>query len=576
MDFRQRPPGLGSATVRLRLLVLIALSIVGLATLGALGVVGMHRVTDAMHSVSQVNVPALQYLASLRTARLESILVVQEGAAWNVAAIEEAIPDERERIDESTGVFAGILERFRAARARALSAQEQYGALAVSEAQRATWQDMGADRKRFDDDEAAFVEVTRALSEASSWQAFRTALGTFQTLANRWAGYYEALDQRLVGLMAVGMDDARQAQAEVDKAATLGTHVGPVAASVCAVVLVALGWLIARSVILPLNRMRDTIRAIAEHSDFTLRAETRGRDELAETAAALNVMLHCVQTSVTEVRTAAAEIDKTSGSAADMAERVAGAADRLKRTADGMNESVAAMVGEIRSITERSRAALDSSADARGSAEQGADAIKHSVAEMESLAARIHETSTCIVALERDSNNISGIVTVIKGLAEQTNLLALNAAIEAARAGEQGRGFAVVADEVRKLAESTALAANDVRDKLAGMAASCQSTVQGMNEVVARVASARERSDAAAAHMHSIHHDVVRAAAMLEGVVQDIHRQSAATEEIPALLRALDETSRSNADASSLSSSMSTQLRRHAASLHDALARFRV
>lgn len=90
MASRQRLPGFGLITVRSRLLVLIVLSIVGLSTLGILGGVWMHRVTEAMHSVSQVNVPAMRYLSSLCAARLESILVVQEGGAWNVVEIDKA------------------------------------------------------------------------------------------------------------------------------------------------------------------------------------------------------------------------------------------------------------------------------------------------------------------------------------------------------------------------------------------------------------------------------------------------------------------------------------------------------
>jgi len=576
MEFRSRFPGIGMLSVRSRLFALIALSILGLIVLGILGAVGMHRVTEAMRSVSQVNVPAMQHLSALRTARLETILVVQEGGAWDVADLEEKIPDEQERLEEGRGVFVGIFERFKDARSRALAAEARYAALPVGSAQRTIWQAMYADWERFKKEEDGFLDLARALGEAPSWQAFRASLGAYQALADRWANYYGTLDRRIVELTGVSVDDARNAQTEVDAAAALGTRVGPLAAALCAMVLVLLGLLIARSVIGPLNHMRDTIRAIAERNDLTLRTALRGRDELSETASALDMMLGSVQTSIGEVRTAASAIEEASVRAADMAGRVAGASERLKRTADQMTRSVAAMVDGIRNGTARSGEALDSSADARGSAKAGADAIRHSVSEMEVLATRVQKTGACVAALESESANISGIVTVIKQMAEQTNLLALNAAIEAARAGEQGRGFAVVADEVRKLAENTSASAEEIGDKLVAMAGSCQAAAHGMNEVVTHMASGSERSTVAASHMNSIHREVERTADMIGAVADDIKRQNAATEEISVLLQTLDETSCANAEAGTLSTEMSAQLRDHAGRLRDSLARFKV
>ncbi|HCF1525227.1 methyl-accepting chemotaxis protein [Pseudomonas aeruginosa] len=576
MKFRSRVPGIDALSVRSRLCALILLSILGLSVLGGLGAVGMHRVTEAMRSVSRVNVPAMQHLSALRTARLETILVVQEGAAWDVAELEETIPDEQERLDEGRGVFVGIFERFKEARGRALAAEALYASLPVGELQRTKWREIHADWERFKKEEEGFLELARALGEAPSWQTFRARLGAFHALADRWANYYGTLDSRLVELTGVSVDDARGAQTEVDAAAALGTRVGPLSAVVCAVVLVLLGLLIARSVIVPLNHMRNTIRVIAERNDLTLRAAVRGQDELAETASALDLMLGSVQTSIAEVRSAASAIDEASARAADMAGRVAGASERLKRTADDMTRSVAAMVDGIRNGTARSGEALDSAADARGSAREGADAICRSVSEMEALSARVQETGACVAALERESASISGIVTVIKQMAKQTNLLALNAAIEAARAGEQGRGFAVVADEVRMLAENTSTSAEEIGDKLVAMAGSCQIAARSMDEVVAHMASGRERSSAAASHMASIQREVERTAGMISGVADDIGRQNAATADISSLLQALDETSRANAEAGTLSTEMSAQLRGHAGQLRDALARFKV
>ncbi len=149
---------------------------------------------------------------------------------------------------------------------------------------------------------------------------------------------------------------------------------------------------------------------------------------------------------------------------------------------DNSCETIKVMASHNRGIIDSATAAAEVATTAQNNTQQGTSAVSKAISDIDGLASKITNAVDVINELESESNNIGSVLDVIRGIAEQTNLLALNAAIEAARAGEQGRGFAVVADEVRTLASRTQASTDEIQDMIQRLQAGASDAVRVMNE----------------------------------------------------------------------------------------------
>ncbi len=567
---------LNKISIRSKLNLLIGLSIAALVFVGLFGWHGLERMSLSLHAVSDQSLAAVKHLSMLRTSRLEAIVAVQEGAAWKIDKFEALVQDRNELLAESKGIFEGILERFVEAGEKAKRAYQDYDVLTKSDEQERLWQEirpMWDDFSRFDERQVA---LTRELVESRDWDAFRARFPEFESSALRWGTSYATLDAQLSKLVATSISDGAAAQADADDVASIATRTTLGAVVVAGVLISILGFMIARSVVGSLESMRKTITQIAESNNFNLRAEIGGRDELAHTADALNTLLQCVQQSLRDVMAEAETIGESSRQASGVSSRVAEASSRQSEAASSMATAVGQMLHGITHISASACEALERSQGANREAISGAASIKAMAAEIDQIALQIAAAGTAVSALEGDSDRISGIVQVIKDLSDQTNLLALNAAIEAARAGEQGRGFAVVADEVRKLAERTAASAKEIDEKVVTMQDATRVAVGSMESVVQRAAGGQRLSEDAARHVHEIQASTTLAASAIEDVSASIIEQNRAASDISERVSAVARMSEENCAAGALSATVSSDLDGAAARLNQTMALFTV
>jgi methyl-accepting chemotaxis protein len=229
----------------------------------------------------------------------------------------------------------------------------------------------------------------------------------------------------------------------------------------------------------------------------------------------------------------------------------------------------------IMDMAKNASQAADGSRNASETAAKGKKIVDTTAADMTRIAETVQEAATTIEELGRSSAQIGEIVAVINGIADQTNLLALNAAIEAARAGEQGRGFAVVADEVRKLAERTSQATKDIGNRIAGIQQAASESVnamkRGSDEVDKGVALAKEASAA----LDSIVAASSSAMDMVQRIAAATEQQSAASEEVSQNMEHIsDITRRSSASTEQIKGS-SAELAKLASGLQEMTAFFR-
>ncbi|GLO14823.1 methyl-accepting chemotaxis protein [Pseudomonas putida] len=232
----------------------------------------------------------------------------------------------------------------------------------------------------------------------------------------------------------------------------------------------------------PLTTMGRAMRDIAEgEGDLTRRLTVQNKDEFGELATSFNRFVERIHASISEVSSATRLVHDLSEKVVSASNAsISGSEEQSMRT-----NSVAAAINELGAATQEiARNAADASQHASGASEQahgGREVVEEAISAMTALSQRISESCAQIETLNASTDEIGKILDVIKGISQQTNLLALNAAIEAARAGEAGRGFAVVADEVRNLAHRTQESAEEIHRMITSLQVGSREAVHTMN-----------------------------------------------------------------------------------------------
>ncbi|VVP07970.1 Methyl-accepting chemotaxis protein CtpH [Pseudomonas fluorescens] len=281
-------------------------------------------------------------------------------------------------------------------------------------------------------------------------------------------------------------------------------------------------WLVNRNLVEPIRKLIDYVTQLSR-GKLAERVVSDRQDELGNLAAAANTLRDFLAETFTRLQRSAADLDSASGELNAIATTMAGGTNeqfnRTDQVATAMNEMSATAQEVARHAADAARAADD----ADQSAQQGEKVMQSTIHSITQMRGEIANTATVIRRLEADSGRIGKVLEVIRGIAEQTNLLALNAAIEAARAGEAGRGFAVVADEVRNLAQRTAESIIEINQII-------QSVQTGAVDAAQAIDSGQTRSDESV-------EQVTQAGAMLERIthaveaIRDMNRQIATAAE---------------------------------------------
>ncbi|MGD8640789.1 MAG: methyl-accepting chemotaxis protein, partial [Gammaproteobacteria bacterium] len=242
-------------------------------------------------------------------------------------------------------------------------------------------------------------------------------------------------------------------------------------------------FFISKAIVSPLQETKSAMEDIASgHGDLTKRISVKGNDEIAQLANAFNLFASKVQDIIKEVSGITARVAGASERLTVVTEETRKGADKQQQETDEVAIAVNEMSASGQEVARNANSAADAAHNADVAADNGRQVVGHTIEAIDSLANEVKEAGAVIDRVEQDSESIGGVLDVIRGIAEQTNLLALNAAIEAARAGEQGRGFAVVADEVRTLASRTQQSTAEIQSMIERLQSGTREAVNVMDQ----------------------------------------------------------------------------------------------
>lgn len=432
----------------------------------------------------------------------------------------------------------------------------------------------GSAPKKADIDKAKFDEAVRTgekvfYYEHKNGQRLLTQLTPIENKTECQACHGDEHKLRCVLRISTPLD-------EIDrKIATNRWYMIIISAVMTFIVLIVIWRVIKKSATGPITGLVSLMGDIA-HGDLTRKIDVTSEDEIGELSENANKMVDDINNALSQVlattkmvTSSANELSKDSAQIVDGAKSQS---DKSTDVATAMEEMSATVV----EIAKNSGEAANASKEARDMAVKGGDVVKKTLDGMGRIASSVERSANTIKVLEKSSAQIGEIVKVIDDIADQTNLLALNAAIEAARAGEQGRGFAVVADEVRKLAEKTSKATKEIADMIKAIQVDTKNAVSAMDEGTKEGKAGVSLANEAGAALDKIVETVKRVSDMIAQIATAAEEQSATTEEITLNIGSIAEVSKDTMAKAEASSSVTEEMKKLAEELESLVNRFKL
>ena len=437
------------------LLMLVLLSLVS--------VLNMHSVEEKFTHYSQVSVPIQQLNLQISrdmnyVSRLNRSIILGDDYTTNIKKLSE-------RINDIEIAFNKIQQLLNAEQDSAIR-NEMLSIVSKSKLSTLSFITESAKLMQSLGDNASSKDRNAA------WDRYKTE---FTPLANASRTDFKALT-------AIVASQEKEIYIQAQETITSTFTFNMVLSGVTLLIGVLFSFFIAQSILIPLSRLTSSIKNIEENSDMTQRVNIDNTDELGVVGRAFNSLLEKLQFALLNVKSAANEVNSSSELLSNSSAQTRVSVDSQQQETDMVATAMHEMAVTAEDVAKSASDTANAAQNAKVQSSKGQETVKNTIESISKLASQMDSAAETIYSVSMSSQEIGSVLDVIRGIAEQTNLLALNAAIEAARAGEQGRGFAVVADEVRSLASRTGASTEEIHDMIEKLQKKSSEAVEVMNE----------------------------------------------------------------------------------------------